>query len=731
MGKGKFSEKYRLMYPDSALGKGQFGTVYLAETLGNNPKEVAVKVIDRRRFSSESIVHMRNEAKNMEALSTASKSHPHIVQFYDYFEEKDYIYLVMELLAGGELYEDVVSRVYTESHARYMIYVLLKSVQYMHAHNIVHRDLKPENLLLSNASTDEAIIKIADFGLSIKLKNSKALISGDAGTPTYKAPEIIANQKYGKEVDVWSIGVITFVLLSRSFPFFHPNRYICEQLVSLGKFRFAEKIWTQITPVAKDFIRRLLVVDPKARFTVDQALQHPWFRLKESALSRKLTFSAAAAFYCATMRWKKRVKAKSETNERASKSSSSDEEQEDNNNPILFSLPLYGKGSSLLYHALQEESKTYFTTVYNAIDIQNNEEVLIKVHNTKHFPQRLLQLLNNEINILTTIKTASSSSSPSLPSSVTKLHAVYREGDFCYVVEEKIYGRELLDRLSDTIGYNELEAKRLIIGLFQAISRMHELNIVHKNIKLENLLLSSDAVDANLKLTNYQLAEQLSFIELTSNDIKKANDVLSVGMILHLLLVGKNPHIPEEVEGEEYNNEIILKDEDGWDQISIEGKDLVKNLLHPNPLHRPSIDQALTHPWFTAIFTPPPPPPPLTPSSKIIEILLESDEESDHDDETDDGFMFDVPSDYEGNSSNNLPRYPPPPVPLQLVTNSDDGVMEDSNNNTLQDTMRNLRLLNARRKFQGAIHSLIFINRVKRCMQMTKEEMKTKETNIP
>lgn len=139
MGKGKFSEKYRLMYPDSALGKGQFGTVYLAETLGNNPKEVAVKVIDRRRFSSESIVHMRNEAKNMEALSKASKSHPHIVQFYDYFEEKDYIYLVMELLAGGELYEDVVSRVYTESHARYMIYVLLKSVQYMHAHNIVHR----------------------------------------------------------------------------------------------------------------------------------------------------------------------------------------------------------------------------------------------------------------------------------------------------------------------------------------------------------------------------------------------------------------------------------------------------------------------------------------------------------------------------------------------------------------------------------------------------------------
>ncbi len=235
-----------------------------------------------------------------------------------------------------------------------------------------------------------------------------------------------------------------------------------------------------------------------------------------------------------------------------------------------------------------------------------------------------------------------------------------------------------------------------------------------------------------MKLTNYQLAEHLSFIELTSNDIKKANDVLSVGMILYLLLVGKNPQIPEEEAGEKYNNEIILKDEDGWNQISIQGKDLVKKLLHPNPLHRPSIDQALTHPWFTA--TPSPPPLP-TPSSNIIEISLESEDESGNgDDETDDGFMFDVPSDYEGNSNNKtLPRYPPPPVPLQLVTNSEDGdglgVMGDSDNNTLQDTMRNLRRLNARRKFQGAIHSLIFINRVKRCMQMTKEEMKTKQTN--
>ncbi|PRP79028.1 calcium/calmodulin-dependent protein kinase I [Planoprotostelium fungivorum] len=227
------------------LGSGTFSVVKKAEH--RKTKQVyAIKCIDK------GAVEDNEEMIGVEIDILKQVSHKNIIGLKEMFEDQKFIYLVMELVTGGELFETIVERgSYSEKDASVVITQLLQAVQYLHGKGIVHRDLKPENLLYEDATA--TTIKIADFGLS-KIISSRMLLTTACGTPGYVAPEVLLCDGYEKPVDLWSV----------------------DEQIMQGSYEYMDEYWDSISPSAKDLIDHLLVVDPKKRYTAAQALNHPW-----------------------------------------------------------------------------------------------------------------------------------------------------------------------------------------------------------------------------------------------------------------------------------------------------------------------------------------------------------------------------------------------------------------------------------------------------------------------
>ncbi|KAK7078576.1 Calcium/calmodulin-dependent protein kinase type 1, partial [Halocaridina rubra] len=177
-------------------------------------------------------------------------------------------------VTGGELFDRIVEKgSYTEKDASDLIRQVLEAVDYMHDQGVVHRDLKPENLLYYSPDEDSKIM-ISDFGLS-KMEDS-GIMATACGTPGYVAPEVLAQKPYGKAVDVWSIGVIAYILLCGYPPFYDENDANLFAQILKGEFEFDSPYWDEISDSAKDFIRQLMCVDVEKRYTCKQSLGHPW-----------------------------------------------------------------------------------------------------------------------------------------------------------------------------------------------------------------------------------------------------------------------------------------------------------------------------------------------------------------------------------------------------------------------------------------------------------------------
>ena len=187
----------------------------------------------------------------------------------------NHYYLVAEYLEGGELFDRIVDKSsYTESEARDVCRILFTALSYIHSRGIVHRDLKPENLLLQNKDSDSEI-KIADFGFAKEASNGDHSLKTMCGTPGYVAPEILRKERYGTKVDMWSMGVIVFILLGGYPPFYADSpKQLC-MLSMVGKFEFEPEYWGEISVGAKDMICSLLVTDPAKRASAEDILSHP------------------------------------------------------------------------------------------------------------------------------------------------------------------------------------------------------------------------------------------------------------------------------------------------------------------------------------------------------------------------------------------------------------------------------------------------------------------------
>jgi len=203
----------------------------------------------------------------------AKLKHPNIVELIEAYDTPKYTYLVLELVYGGELFDEIINRAepYYEDDAKAMVRQLMLAAEYMHAMGIAHRDLKPENLLLSE---DKKTLKISDFGLSKDFTSEKLTTS--CGTAIYVAPEVLMATSYDTGCDIWSLGVITYILLSAHVPFDGLTENEVFEKILRAAYSFPKKLFEHISEDAKDFISKIFVVDTKNRMDATQCLEHPW-----------------------------------------------------------------------------------------------------------------------------------------------------------------------------------------------------------------------------------------------------------------------------------------------------------------------------------------------------------------------------------------------------------------------------------------------------------------------
>jgi len=201
-----------------------------------------------------------------------------LIRLKEIFESKTRIYLIQELVTGGELFDRIVNvGSYTEIQAARAVKDIVSALKYLHSWGIVHRNLKPENLLYENLS-ENSTLKIADFGLGMIL-SPEVDMSSVCGSPEYTAPEILKGERFGKPGDMWSLGVIVYILLCGYVPFSSDSPAELFKRILKGQYEFSSPHWDMIGENAKDFIRKLLVVDPKTRMTADAASRNCWVNL--------------------------------------------------------------------------------------------------------------------------------------------------------------------------------------------------------------------------------------------------------------------------------------------------------------------------------------------------------------------------------------------------------------------------------------------------------------------
>ncbi|CAD8164108.1 unnamed protein product [Paramecium pentaurelia] len=267
--------KLQSIQQERTLGQGTFGKVKLGyHTITD--EYVAIKVLEKNRIENQfDLMRVQREIMILRKVN-----HPNVIKLYEILESEQSVYLVMEYVRGGELYDYIIKKKYLPEHVAVRFFQqIIFAIEYLHSNNITHRDLKPENLLLD----ENKQLKIADFGLSFISITKGELLKTACGSPCYAAPEMLVGKQYeGLKSDIWSCGIILFAMLCGYLPFEHENTKELYQLIKTSDF---EKP-THLSPNAIDILTKILVKDPDKRLNFDQIKQHPFF-LMQPPLQRK------------------------------------------------------------------------------------------------------------------------------------------------------------------------------------------------------------------------------------------------------------------------------------------------------------------------------------------------------------------------------------------------------------------------------------------------------------
>uniref|UniRef100_A0A3Q2NQ15 non-specific serine/threonine protein kinase n=2 Tax=Fundulus heteroclitus TaxID=8078 RepID=A0A3Q2NQ15_FUNHE len=258
------------------LGSGQFAVVKRCKEKSTGTA-YAAKFIKKRQ-SRVSRRGVKREEIEREVDILQQIQHPNIVELHDVYENRTDVVLILELVSGGELFDFLARKEsLSEEEATQFIKQILDGVQYLHSKGIAHFDLKPENIMLLDRSVPLPRIKVIDFGLAHKIQPG-ADFKNIFGTPEFVAPEIVNYEQLGLEADMWSIGVITYILLSGASPFLGETKQETLGNISAVDYDFDEEFFSNTSELAKSFIRQLLEKDTRKRMTIQDALNHPWIK---------------------------------------------------------------------------------------------------------------------------------------------------------------------------------------------------------------------------------------------------------------------------------------------------------------------------------------------------------------------------------------------------------------------------------------------------------------------
>ncbi|XP_016323891.1 serine/threonine-protein kinase 33-like isoform X1 [Sinocyclocheilus anshuiensis] len=259
------------------LGQGNFGVVCEATHI-ETQRKWAIKKVNKEKAGTSGVKHLEREVSIMKQVK-----HEHIIHLEEVFETPKRMYLVTELCEGGDL-KDLLqkNKHFTEEETRHIIKSLSEAIVYLHKKDIVHRDLKLENILVKSChqgnDNDTVNIKVTDFGLSVQKGGvgSENLLQATCGTPIYMAPEVVNGHQYSQQCDLWSIGVIMYMLLCGEPPFISSSKERLSEMIMKGELIFSGPVWHTISDAAKNVIRCLLNVDPAHRITANELLDNPW-----------------------------------------------------------------------------------------------------------------------------------------------------------------------------------------------------------------------------------------------------------------------------------------------------------------------------------------------------------------------------------------------------------------------------------------------------------------------
>jgi len=269
-GMGDLYSNYELC---NYIGKGGFGRVYKVHHKLSNQYR-AMKIIQCKSISDNHSSTINKEINILKNLD-----HPNIIKVYEFYQSEKYVYIINELCTGGELFDKIVDvKFFSENVASNIMRQLLSAVAYCHENGVIHRDLKPENILIENSEEKDKEffhIKVIDFGTCEILKKKK--LTEQIGTSFYIAPEVIKNS-YNEKCDLWSCGVILYILLCGSPPFYGKNEKEIFKKIIEGNFTFRHKIWNKISTEAKNLVLKLLKVNPDKRLSAKEALEDIWFK---------------------------------------------------------------------------------------------------------------------------------------------------------------------------------------------------------------------------------------------------------------------------------------------------------------------------------------------------------------------------------------------------------------------------------------------------------------------
>ena len=264
------------------IGKGKFGLVKCGINKETN-KQVAIKIMAKKNMDKSDL-----ELAKVEIDILKISQYHNIIKLYDIYENENYIYIIMEYCSGGDLlsYFEYYEYQLKETKVCEIIHKLSMAIYFLHSYGIVHRDLKPENILMTDL-TPEADIRLLDFGLS-KIIGNEEKCTEPYGTLSFVAPEVLQGKPYDKSVDLWPIGIITFLLLCGyiSFDDKHSEREIARQTIQ-DPVPFENKIWSKYTPEARTFVEGLLQKKPEKRYSIKELLEHPWIKKMDKVPNKR------------------------------------------------------------------------------------------------------------------------------------------------------------------------------------------------------------------------------------------------------------------------------------------------------------------------------------------------------------------------------------------------------------------------------------------------------------